>query len=233
MVPLRLVLDTNVLVAALLTPGRTPDRALSAIMARGDVVLYDARLEAEYRAVLARPKFRGIDPGRVERLLAAVLSGAEDVGAVEPWEGAMTDADDRAFVEVALGGRADAVVTGNARHYPSGLSFAVLSPAALLERLAGSLRLDDGPHEGVVGVLHGELVAHHEAAAEGDALRAGAGVDGHLGVVLPEHADAALLPGGHLVEVDAVLEEQLVAVGDGDPSEALGGGVLVEPLRAK
>jgi predicted nucleic acid-binding protein len=59
---LRLVLDTNVLVAALLTPGRTPDRALSAIFARGDVVLYDASLEAEYRAVLARPKFRGIDP---------------------------------------------------------------------------------------------------------------------------------------------------------------------------
>lgn len=224
---LRLVLDTNVLVAALLTPGRTPDRALSAIFARGDVVLYDARLEAEYRAVLARPKFRGIDPGRAEGLLAAVLSGAEDVGAVERWEGAMTDADDRAFVEVALGGRADAVVTGNARHYPTQLSFAVLSPAALLERLGGSLPLDDRSHEGVVGVLHGELVAHREAAADGDALGPGARVDGHLGEILPERADAALLPGGDVVEVDPVLEEQLVSVGDGDPAEPLRGGVLV------
>jgi putative PIN family toxin of toxin-antitoxin system len=134
---LRLVLDTNVLVAALLTPGRTPDRALAAVFARGDVVLYDARMEAEYREVLARPKFRGIDPARVESLLAAVLAGAEDVGAVDRWDGAMTDADDRVFVEVALGGRADAVVTGNARHYPTELAFAVLSPAALLERLSG------------------------------------------------------------------------------------------------
>ncbi len=137
MAPLRLVLDTNVLVAALLTPGRTPDRALAAVFARGDVVLYDARMEAEYREVLARPKFRGIDPARVGALLSAVLSGAQDVGAVDRWDGAMTDADDRVFVEVALGGRADAVVTGNARHYPTGLAFEVLSPAELLERLSG------------------------------------------------------------------------------------------------
>jgi putative PIN family toxin of toxin-antitoxin system len=132
---LRLVLDTNVLVAALLTPGRTPERALAAVLARGDAVLYDPRIEAEYRDVLARPKFRGIDPARVAALLAALLTGAENLGAVPAWEGAMTDADDRAFVEVALAGRADALVTGNARHYPTGLAFAVLSPAELLARL--------------------------------------------------------------------------------------------------
>ena len=131
------MLDTNVLVAALLTPGRTPDRALAALASRGDVVLCDARIEAEYRAVLARPKFRAIDPGRAEALLSAVLAGAERLGAVPAWEGAMSDADDRAFVEVALAGGADAVVTGNARHYPAHLAFAVLSPAALLARLGG------------------------------------------------------------------------------------------------
>lgn len=135
--PLRLVIDTNVLVAALLTPGRTPDRALAAVRARGDVVLYDARIEAEYRAVLARPKFRAVNPARAEALLGALLAGAERLADVAAWGGAMADADDRVFVEVALGGRADAVVTGNARHYPAHLGFAVLSPAALLERLAG------------------------------------------------------------------------------------------------
>ena len=134
---LRLVIDTNVLVAALLTPGRTPDRALAAVFARGDAVLYDSRVEAEYRAVLARPKFRAIDPGRADALLAALLGGGEDLGSVDAWDGAMTDSDDRIFVEVALSGRADAVVTGNARHYPTHLAFAVLSPAALLEKLAG------------------------------------------------------------------------------------------------
>lgn len=135
--PLRLVIDTNVLVAALLTPGRTPARALAAVFARGDRVLYDPRMEAEYRAVLARPKFRGIDPASADALLAALFAGAERLGAVPPWGGAMADADDRAFVEVALAGGADALVTGNARHYPTDLAFAVLSPAALLERIAG------------------------------------------------------------------------------------------------
>lgn len=131
---LRLVVDTNVLVAALLTPGRTPDRALAALLARGDAVLYDPRIEAEYREVLARPKFRNVDPARVEALLAGLLAGAEKLGSVPAWAGAMTDADDRAFVEVALAGGADAIVTGNARHYPTGLAFAVLSPAELLAR---------------------------------------------------------------------------------------------------
>jgi uncharacterized protein len=133
---LRVVVDTNVLVAALLTPGRTPDRALSALRERGDAVLYDPRVEAEYRAVLARPKFRAVDPARAGALLASLLAMGEDLGPVPAWGGAMTDADDRAFVEVALAGRADVLLTGNARHYPTDLSFAVLSPAALLERLA-------------------------------------------------------------------------------------------------
>lgn len=131
---LRLVVDTNVLVAALLTPGRTPERALAAAMGRGDVFVYDARVEAEYRDVLARPKFRRVDPARVEALIASVLAAGERLDAVARWDGVLTDDDDRAFVEVALAGRADAVVTGNTRHYPTDLPFAVLTPAELLAR---------------------------------------------------------------------------------------------------
>lgn len=129
---MRLVVDTNVVVAALLNPGRTPDRALAALLARGATVLVDARVEGEYREVLARPKFRRVDPARTASLLASLLARGESLGAVPAWEGALIDDDDRAFVEVALAGRADAVVTGNARHYPTDLGFAVLSPAALL-----------------------------------------------------------------------------------------------------
>lgn len=131
---MRLVIDTNVLVAALLNPGRTPAQALTAVAARGDVVVYDARIEAEYRSVLGRPKFKAVERARVEALLASVLGGAERLDAVAPWAGAMADPDDRVFVEVALAGRADAVVTGNARHYPTDLAFEVLSPAMLLGR---------------------------------------------------------------------------------------------------
>ncbi len=128
----RLVVDTNVIVAALLTPGRTPARAIASALARGDVFLYDDRVAAEYRAVLARPKFRAIASADAEALLASIFAHGENVGSVAVWDGAMTDPDDRVFVEVALGGRGDAVVTGNARHYPADQGFAVLSPAGLL-----------------------------------------------------------------------------------------------------
>lgn len=131
---LRLVIDTNVLVSALLTPGRTPERALRAMRARGAVVLLDAMIEAEYREVLARPKFARVEGTRRESLLRAVLDGGERVTVATASTRALIDGDDRVFVDVALAGGAVAVVTGNGRHYPTDLGFAVWSPAELLAR---------------------------------------------------------------------------------------------------
>ena len=47
----------------------------------------------------------------------------------------LPDADDLPFIDVALSGKADALVTGNARHFPKGLGVVVLSPRDLLQRL--------------------------------------------------------------------------------------------------
>ncbi len=133
----RLVFDTNVLVSALLNPGRTPDLALEAARRAAVKVLVDDRVEAEYREVLSRAKFRKVDPVKREALLAETLAGSERVTVTAPFEGALIDVDDRVFVEVALAGRALALVTGNTKHYPTDLGFAVLTPAALLAMLTG------------------------------------------------------------------------------------------------
>jgi putative PIN family toxin of toxin-antitoxin system len=133
---MRLVVDTNVLVSALLKPGSVPDRALVAILGQ-TTLLYDARIADEYRSVLERPKFRAMDRARTEALLARIRTAGVDLGEVPAWEGALTDTDDRIFIEAALAGRAEAIVTGNIRHYPSGLGFEVLPPATLLARLGG------------------------------------------------------------------------------------------------
>lgn len=135
---MRVVFDTNVLVSALLNPGRTPDLALSAARRAGVVSLVDDRIESEYREVLARPKFRAVDPSRREALLAEVLATSERVTTRADHTFTLVDDDDRAFVEVALDGGADAVVTGNTKHYPTELGFAVLSPTELLARLSGA-----------------------------------------------------------------------------------------------
>jgi putative PIN family toxin of toxin-antitoxin system len=130
----RLVLDTNVLVSALLHPGRTPDRAIEAALRRGARILIDARIEAEYRTVLARPKLASIPVARRDALLERVLQASVLVEA-EPDRRPLIDAEDRMFVEVALSGAADAIVTGNLKHYPSDLGVEVIGPRALMDRL--------------------------------------------------------------------------------------------------
>ena len=132
---MRLVLDTNMLVSALLKAGSVPDRALGAIWTTRALVLYDARIVDEYRRVLGRPKFRAIAPPRIDDLFARLLAHGRELADVPVWEGAMSDADDRIFVEVALAGRADAIVTGNLRDFPRDLGFEVHPPATLLAML--------------------------------------------------------------------------------------------------
>jgi len=129
---MRLVLDTNVVISALLKPGSVPDRAIAAIWRTGATVLYDARIADEYREVAARPKFRAIDRARLDDMLARLLGRGELLGDVPRWEGPMKDESDRVFVEVALAGRAHAIVTGNLKHYPHDLAFEVQPPATLL-----------------------------------------------------------------------------------------------------
>jgi len=128
----KIVLDTNVLVAALLTPFGAPGRVLDTVLARRVRLLYDDRILAEYGDVLAREKF-GFRPGDVADLLAFLRSEGQAVAA--PSLGVvLLDPDDAMFVEVAMAGRADAIVTGNKGHFsPDACHMVpVLSPAELL-----------------------------------------------------------------------------------------------------
>ncbi len=131
----RVVLDTNVLISALLKPGSVPHRAIQAIWQCGALVLYDDRIAEEYREVAARPKFRAIDSVLREEWLTRLLDRGERLSSVAPWEGVMTDDGDRLFVEVALEGHAQAIVTGNLRHFPTDIGFDVIPPATLLAHL--------------------------------------------------------------------------------------------------
>ncbi len=137
MARLRIVIDTNVIVSALLHPGRQSDRVLETILSRGDRVLYDVRIEREYREVLARPKFKAIPREHADQLLRALIAQGDVVAIAEPFSPPMSDPDDRCFVEVALAGRADVLLTGNGRDYPTGLGFDVLDPTALMRVFDG------------------------------------------------------------------------------------------------
>lgn len=131
-----IVLDTNVLVAGLLNPHGAPGRLVDLVIAGEVRVAYDDRVLAEYREVLARPKFL-FDPRDVQEVLRCLSSDAVAVVA-RPSGATLPDPDDLPFLEVATAALADALVTGNLRHFPPRSRPPVLrveAPAAFLRRL--------------------------------------------------------------------------------------------------
>lgn len=129
---LRIVLDTNVLVSALLSPTGAPARILDAVFSNQCVLLFDDRILTEYQQVLARKKFR-FDQSAIEDLLDFILASGEPILA-EPLALRLKDPSDLPFIEVACSGYADALVTGNKKHFPSKqLSIPIYTPREFLE----------------------------------------------------------------------------------------------------
>jgi putative PIN family toxin of toxin-antitoxin system len=131
-----IVLDTNVIVSGILKPFSKAASILR-LVADGTIQLaYDLRLLSEYRDVLTRPKFN-IAQGNVDAFLAQI----EEEGflvSVKPLEIHLPDLDDEPFLEVALSGKVEAIVTGNKRHFPVDRKYGgmrILSPAEFLELL--------------------------------------------------------------------------------------------------
>ena len=131
---MKVVLDTNVLVSAVLTPHGVSARVLDAVLAGVIELAIDDRILDEYRQVLARPKF-GLPANAIHDLLAFLHGAAEHVVALRVKE-RLPDDDDRPFLEVARTAGA-ILVTGNARHFPARVrrGLRVVSPAELLARL--------------------------------------------------------------------------------------------------
>jgi putative PIN family toxin of toxin-antitoxin system len=132
---MRIVLDTNVLVSGLHNPGGTPGRIVELILDGKIKVLYDDRILNEYLDVLPRPSL-AIQPEQARTTVAYLRLSGERITAMPLPQNALPDPDDMAFAEVALTGKADALVTGNAKHFiglkERGLK--VLSPTHFLER---------------------------------------------------------------------------------------------------
>lgn len=113
---MRVVLDTNVVVSAMLNPNGAPGAILRAVLDGRLQLLVDNRIVFEYSDVLRRPKFL-FDSYDVHAFLDFIEHGAEYV-TVAPVDAQFDDPDDRPFYEVALGGDANYLITGNTGHFP-------------------------------------------------------------------------------------------------------------------
>jgi putative PIN family toxin of toxin-antitoxin system len=111
----RVVVDSNVLVSAMLSPHAPPAQVVRLVL-QGDLgLLHDHRILAEYREVLSRPRF-DFDPEDVHSVLAGIEWNGETVFA-SPLPVELPDPDDLPFLEVADAASADGLITGNPRHY--------------------------------------------------------------------------------------------------------------------
>lgn len=129
---MRLVLDCNVLVAA--ARGSNTCRLVVVRALAGHEMVVSATILAEYRDVCARPKHHGHRAS-----LSAMIEAVERVGvAVEPAEVAfgLADPDDEVYLATAVAGRAEALITGNLRHFSEAYygPVQILSPRAFLDR---------------------------------------------------------------------------------------------------
>jgi putative PIN family toxin of toxin-antitoxin system len=116
MLPLRLVLDTNIVVSAALKPlGLQRTVFLLAITKPARLYVSEPIL-AEYRDVLSRPELR-IRKGLQRRFLDLIGNRAHTVAPSRQLF-VTSDPDDNIFVECADIARADYLVTGNPRHFP-------------------------------------------------------------------------------------------------------------------
>jgi uncharacterized protein len=112
----RIVLDTNIIVSALLQPLGPPAQVF--LLATADSVQFcvSGSVYAEYEEVLRRPRFR-LD----ENVISATLDAIREKGVwVKPAESvtACADPDDDIFLECAQAAQAAYLVTGNIKDFP-------------------------------------------------------------------------------------------------------------------
>lgn len=131
------VLDTNVLVSAMLKWTSIPGNVMELTFSGTIVPLLNEQIVKEYREVLGRPKFHLtseiIDPvvDEIERL--GIYVDADELDLVFP------DPKDRVFYEVVMEERKseDAyLVTGNIKHFP--LKPYVVTPREMLDIIIGN-----------------------------------------------------------------------------------------------
>ncbi|MGA8619165.1 MAG: putative toxin-antitoxin system toxin component, PIN family [Candidatus Sulfotelmatobacter sp.] len=116
MIPLRLVIDTNVVVSAALKPEGLQRTVVLLAMTKPARWYVSEAIVAEYALVLARPELK-IRRSLRQQLLQLIKNHAR---VVVPSRIAQITSDpaDNIFLECADAARADYMLTGNQRHFP-------------------------------------------------------------------------------------------------------------------
>ncbi len=138
---MRLVLDTNVIVAAMRS-STGASRALLRLARRSEVVLLaNVAVALEYEAVCSRPEHvaaAGYSQEDLDVFINAVVAMVEPVESHFLWRPQLRDPADECVLEAAVNGRAEAIVTFNRRDFggaPADFGVDVWSPRDTIRRI--------------------------------------------------------------------------------------------------
>jgi len=130
---MKVVLDTTIIESAMLTPFGGSAQILELISSGALTLLLDNRIYAEYEEVLALKKFH--IPASSRRIILDRLSSKAVWISASSLPVSLPDSEDLMFPEVAVAGKAEAIITGNKRHFPGIRSYGVhiFSPVEFLK----------------------------------------------------------------------------------------------------
>jgi putative PIN family toxin of toxin-antitoxin system len=116
MLPLRLVIDTNILVSAALKPDGLQRTVVLLALTKPARLYVSTPVLSEYWEVLSRPEL-GIRKGLRQQFFDLIEKRAYLVSPPHRLQ-ITSDPDDNIFLECVDAARADYLVTGNQRHFP-------------------------------------------------------------------------------------------------------------------
>ncbi|MBO4440328.1 MAG: putative toxin-antitoxin system toxin component, PIN family [Spirochaetaceae bacterium] len=128
------VIDTNVLVSALITRNEnSPTVQVLRFLAEGTIVpVYSDEIIREYNEVLRRDKFK-LSEGIIINLLKDIIDNGLNVSEILEVKEKLPDPKDIVFYAVTLStqDKASVLVTGNGKHFPE--KPFILTPSELVE----------------------------------------------------------------------------------------------------
>ena len=136
----RWVLDTNVVVAGLRSPRGASAELLRAALRREFTPVLSVAMVLEYEAVCCDPRHRmesGLQERQVHDVIDALCAVCDHVESRYQWRPQLRDPNDEMVLEAAINGKADALVTFNAKDFSAAQSrfgISILSPGDALRR---------------------------------------------------------------------------------------------------
>ena len=140
---MRLVLDTDVVVAGIRSPAGASAALLLAALNTKVTLCVNVALMLEYEAVCSRAMHRtaaGLTQKEVGILIDAIAALAEPVETYFLWRPQLRDPSDEMVLEAAVNGQAQAIVTFNRRDFgvaPARFGIDLLLPREALALLKG------------------------------------------------------------------------------------------------